>query len=424
MGLENTSIPGIQQRVLTNGDISWYGKFRDPITKASDRKKLGTKNKDGIKTAKDALIALNKFLEARKSFNNDTISEQFEYQNYLTLDDLAKKYFDERLNVKRRILREQYQHIISDEDFENYRVVKDKLYAVRNEVIRYETNVGSSEISKLNVNTITKAHINTFIGTHLYERNLSQKTKFLIISLMKTIINHAIQEDIISIKNPLEHIKFKNPKRQRERVLTEGEIAELLRECKTHKDNLNVYLSVYLAVLTGGRVNTVLNIRKKDFDLKNRFVSLYNFKANRKYRLRISENAVQWLENKILPHYQDDEFIIRAIRECYRKSPPQPMTEVPKAVYTIMDTLFNEGLNKQNNDDRDKVVNFHTIRRSIATNLAKNGTPLYDVMIFLNHSNIEQTMKYLNTDSNELHANVNILMDNIFKDFKGVSATL
>ena len=82
-----------------------------------------------------------------------------------------------------------------------------------------------------------------------------------------------------------------------------------------------------------------------------------------------------------------------------------------------MDELFNQHLNKSNNDDRDKVVNFHTIRRSVATNLAKSGTPLYDVMIFLNHSNIEQTMKYLNMESKKLNKQVDSLMEDIFKDF-------
>lgn len=119
----------------------------------------------------------------------------------------------------------------------------------------------------------------------------------------------------------------------------------------------------------------------------------------------------------MLPYYDNDEFIIRAARVGYRKYPPEPMYAIPKPVYDIMDELFNKDLDKQNNYDRDKVVNFHTIRRSIATNLAKNGTSFYDVMISLNHSNIEQTMKYLNLHSNELHSNINTLMENIFRDF-------
>lgn len=63
------------------------------------------------------------------------------------------------------------------------------------------------------------------------------------------------------------------------------------------------------------------------------------------------------------------------------------------------------------------VRNSHTIRRSIATNLTKSGVSLYDIMVLLNHSNIEQTMKYLNMEHNNLHDGVNSLMANIFNDF-------
>jgi len=417
MKLEKTSIAGIYKQALQNGDTTWYGKYRDPITKQSVRKKLGSKLKNGIKKDKEALIVLNKLLEARRKYNNDTLEETSpEYQNYLTLNELADKYFDSRFAKKRRILREQYSYL-NDTVFEQYQVVKGKLQNVKNEVNRYNSNVRELDMSKLNVNRITKAHIKHYIEVELYKKNLSQKSKFNIISLIKTIFNYGIKEEIISIQNPFEYVKFKNPKRQRERVLSQEEIAKLLTTCKKEKEKINIYLSVYLAVLTGGRSNTILNIKKKDIDTENNIISLYNFKASRQYRIRISEGAIKWLKEKILPYYENDEFIIRSSRPGYRKNPPEPLSAIPKPVYDIMDKLFNQELDKQNNYDRDKVVNFHTIRRSIASNLAKKGTPLYDVMIFLNHSNIEQTMKYLNLDSNELHESINSLMDDIFKDF-------
>ena len=82
-----------------------------------------------------------------------------------------------------------------------------------------------------------------------------------------------------------------------------------------------------------------------------------------------------------------------------------------------MDELFNQGLDKQNNQDRDFVANFHSIRRSVATNLARQGTSLYDVMVFLNHSSIEQTMKYLNMTSTNLGQEHNKLMSKIFVEY-------
>lgn len=247
---------------------------------------------------------------------------------------------------------------------------------------------------------------------------MSQKSKFNLVTQIKTIFNFAIREEIINIENPFRTIMFKNPQRQRERVLSEQEIKSLLLECKERmKSHPNIYLSVYLAVLTAGRSSTIRSIKAKDIDTENQTISLYNFKASRQYKLRITDEANKWLKSKVLPYYKPEEFILRANNPERRSNPPKPIIEIPKSVYRIMDNMFNSHLDKTNNHDRDKVVNFHTIRRSIATNLAKSGTSLYDIMVLLNHSNIEQTMKYLNMEHNNLHAGVNSLMANIFNDF-------
>jgi integrase len=134
-------------------------------------------------------------------------------------------------------------------------------------------------------------------------------------------------------------------------------------------------LSVYLAVLTRARANTILNIRKKDFDLGNNTLSLYNFKSSKQYKLTLNTQSINWFRDKIFPYFNNsNEYIIRPIHEFNRKNPPQVLNVIPKKVYNIMDSLFNKDLDKQNNIDRDKIVNFHTIRRSIATNLVKGGT--------------------------------------------------
>lgn len=417
MLFEKTKIAGIYKKRLKNGDVSWYGKYRDPQTKKSIRKKIGTTDKDKIKNEKMALSLLNIFLEERKKFNSSSIVEEdFEYKNYLTLLEIFNIYFNNRVGLLQRKLREQYSYL-SDDEFTKSMVVKTKLKNQKTELYRFNQNVKPFNISNIPVNKIKKSDINKYIEEDLGSLRISQKTKFCVISAVKTSLNHAIKNDIINIKNPFLHIKFQNPKRQRERVLSKDELKKLLQKSKEMKENLNIYLSIYLAVLTGGRANTILNIRKKDINIDNKYISLYNFKSNKQYKLRLGDEAISWFQNKILPYYDSNEFIIRHCRKGYRQDTPQPMAEIPTKVYKLMDELFNEGLNKKDNYDRDKVVNFHTIRRSIATNLVENGTSVYDVMIFLNHSSVEQTMKYLNTSSEKLNTGVIDLMGNIFKDF-------
>ena len=61
------------------------------------------------------------------------------------------------------------------------------------------------------------------------------------------------------------------------------------------------------------------------------------------------------------------------------------------------------------------VVNFHTIRRSVATNLALQGTQIYDIMILLNHTTTKQTQDYLNLDNESLGKETNRLFSSIFR---------
>ena len=79
-----------------------------------------------------------------------------------------------------------------------------------------------------------------------------------------------------------------------------------------------------------------------------------------------------------------------------------------------MDKLFNQHLDKSNNYDRDYIVNFHTLRRSVATNLALQGSNIYDIMTLLNHSSIKQTQDYLSLDNNTLSTETDKFLSSVF----------
>lgn len=420
MKLIKTTQTGIYYTKTKRG-VTYYYNFKDPLTKVSKRIKLFNKETHLQKYLKECILKSEAIFESKQHINinnnSSNVEENLTYQNYITLNQLQEKYYKYKHNQKKRLLKEQYNHL-SNIHFVNSQQIKTKLANVKNEHLRYTKNVSKTKIANLPLNKILRTDVDFFINEDLGNSFLSSKSKFNIISLIKTIINFGIRLDIIDIKNPFEKIQFKNPMKQRERVLNQNELKLLLQKSKEYKNNINVYLGVYLGVLTAGRVNTILNIKKKDIDIENHTISLYNFKSSKQYKLQLNSESINWLKEKILPYYEPEEYLIRQLRKQYRQNPPQPLSELPKKIYEIMDELFNKGLNKQNNLDRDKVVNFHTIRRSIATNLVKNGTSVYNVMILLNHSSVEQTMKYLNTTNNDLDNDISKLMNNIFVDFK------
>jgi len=414
MKLIKTTQPGIYYVQNKNG-VSYYHSWKDKTTKQTKRKKLFSKDNHLQKHIKECINQINELKEDLLNNNTNIIAEDETIKNYITLNKLAELYFNHKYERKKRLLKEQYNHL-TEEEFLKFQVVKRKLYNQYNESLRYKKNVETSNIGKLPLNKLNRTEINNFIENYLGNSSLSSKSKFNIISQIKTIINWGIKSNITNIQNPFEKIQFRNPMKQRERVLSENELKKLLQKCKEYKTNRNVYLSVYLAVMTAARSNSILNIKKKDIDIENKTISIYNFKSSKQFKLQLTNESIEWLKDKILPYYEPNEYLIRPTYKRNRKD--QPLFDIPKKVYDIMDELFNQGLDKKNNLDRDKVVNFHTIRRSIATNLVKRGVSVYNVMILLNHSSVEQTMKYLNTTHNNLDSDVSKLMGDIFTDFK------
>lgn len=484
MKLIKSSIEGISY-CINKDSISYYGSFRHPITKKSTRKKLLSKDKYIKKNDKDALNILDEIIEELKSIDNSKEiieDEEIEIKNYMTLNELADLFFQDKRIIKEARLRSQYPHL-NNENFFNHSIIKNKAKNWKKEEYSYNANVRKYDIGETPVNQMTKKVIDNYMRVDINKRPLAEKTKFNILNMVSAIINHSINEELIDIKNPFPIIqkniqkRFLNPKRKRIKTLTPSEITLLLRtlkekyEAKIEKEikikcdrklesknekairikkeikerddrkkreketgiktkkkkevNFNSFLAVYLAVQTAARANTVLNIRLKDIDFANRTINLYNFKASKQYKMPLNEQAVDFIQKNILfsfddPFYEDD-YLIRGTNKLRRNS-KEPLSRIPEPIYDVMDELFNEGIDKNNNIDRDNIVNFHTIRRSIATNLANKGTPIYNIMLLLNHATTKQTLDYLNTQSKEVNQDISKLMEEIFDDLDGQKA--
>lgn len=435
MELIKTSIEGISYCENKNG-ITYYGSFRHPITKKSTRKKLLSKERYIKKNDKDALDILKKIIEELKSIDNSKEiieDEEVEIKNYMTLNELADLFFRDKRVIKEAKLRSQYPEY-NNENFFNYGVIKNKVKNWKKEEYSYNANVRNYTIGNLPVNKINKKVLSNFMNIDINKRPLSEKTKFNVISMISAIINQSIYEDRIDIINIIPKMqkhkdkRIKNPKRKRTAFLAPDKLKFLLRILhnevidKTSKVQENSFLAVYLAIQTAGRANTILNIKVNDIDFESKVIHLYNFKANKQYTLSLNDKAIDFLSEKIKYNfedpYEDTDYVIRHSNKLRRKR-KEPLSRIPEPVYEVMDKLFNEKLDKSLNSHRDRVINFHSIRRSIATNLSKIGTPIYNIMLLLNHATTKQTIDYLNLPPEEVNEEVNNLMEEIFDDLYG-----
>lgn len=306
-------------------------------------------------------------------------------------------------------------------------------------MLQYNKNVRKSTIGNMKYSEITRRKINNYLETEL-NQNLSLKTKYNIVVFMRTAINVMIRNDYIKSENIFEKINIKNDKRQRTRVLSTEEIELFLKECKKwnkpfeveikrsdsnktykriRKPNYNIYTAAYLGVITAARSSSVLTIKKKDIDLKNQTITLINHKSNSsKYKIPINKAAIEWF-NKKLQYYNDNDYLLQPNSEYTKKKVGEnnPLTFIPREVYNIMNRLFNEGINRKVNLERDNMVNYHTIRRSVATNLAIGGVSVYKIKQLLNHKSIDITEHYLNLSHLDYKEDLTVFHNELFKGF-------
>jgi len=141
---------------------------------------------------------------------------------------------------------------------------------------------------------------------------------------------------------------------------------------------------VKLSLSTGGRLETILNIQKKDIDIKNQSVTLKDLKNNSTYTGFLTDDVTQLLKEK-LNRLNANSYIVGGELKKYATRTLQ------RKLQAIINTLFNEGLDSK--DAKNRAV-IHTLRHTFASHLAINGTPIFTIQKLMNHSDIKMTMRY------------------------------
>jgi len=378
----------IQIRQANDDTYTYYFNYRDKNDKNKvKRKKLFTSDVANDKNYKKALLMSENVI-------NPEISEQEQKKidEKYTLQYLKKYYFKKKLEKKHSDLVSLYSYIPEDELPENTNY-KNKMQNVRKEETRIDKAFANSPIIDKDIRELTDDELETFFLTEIH--SMTSKSKYAVHALCRAIVNFGLKKKIIKCNNPFVSIdlELKDVKRYRLKYLNKSQVAQLLNECRNYKRDPNVFNSVYLAILTAGRKATILNIRKSDFDFDTSTLTLHNLKTEKTYSVILNKEAINYFKN-YLKDFDKDEYVIRPNDPLRRKK--QAMRDVPKKVYKIMDEMFNKDLDKSNNKDRDHVVNFHSLRRTVATNLALDNVSIYKIMRLLSHTTTQQTQDYLN----------------------------
>ena len=152
------------------------------------------------------------------------------------------------------------------------------------------------------------------------------------------------------------------------------------------KDNPMLNLFTRLALTTGSRLDGILNLQKKDIDLQNNSITLYDLKNKETYKGFLSSDVKNILID-LFPKLTANSFIVSLDNKKIQLSKRQ----VQCRLKPILDDLFNKEL--EINDRKHRVV-IHSLRHTFASHLAINGTPIFTVQKLMNHKDIKMTMRY------------------------------
>jgi len=247
---------------------------------------------------------------------------------------------------------------------------------------KYNSNIlpelGHRDIHKLTTDEIVK-----FRKYLKDDKKLADATVNGNIAFIGTLFNLAIEEGIYTKVSPIKSKKLKSYKldNTRDRYFTKEDIKELL-EAVADDEVLNTF--VQLSLSTGGRLETILNIQKKDINIKNQSVTLKDLKNNSTYTGFLTDDVVQLLNDK-LNKLSVNSYIVGGTTTKFATRTLQ------RKLQNIINELFNDGLDTS--DTKNRAV-IHTLRHTFASLLAIQGTPIFTIQKLMNHSDIKMTLRY------------------------------
>lgn len=377
MSFISTKYTGVQYRANSHGDKVFYIRYKNNVGKLI-REKVGS-DREGVTAVFASKHRAKRISELRLGDEAPMIQKQeMKRLAHLTVADAAKQYLD------------------SIKELSDY----------KNTVGRYDNHVRPYFHTKL-LTEVTEDDVKRFVAKKRSEvsfktgRAYSAKTINDMIDLLNTIYRFIISKEKLKITSPAQHTtKFKTDgvKRlkvdnARQRYLELDEIQKLyaavdnrVARDNSRSDELTEDLKIFvrLALSTGARMTTLLNIRKQDINITQKQVILKDFKNDTTYTGYLSDNAVEVLKEryeKISP--------MQYIIGC--KTTPKSRMPISKVLQPILNDLFNQGLAE---DDTQNRVVIHTLRHTFGSLLAISGTPIFTIQKLMNHKSIEMTMRY------------------------------
>ncbi len=303
-------------------------------------------------------------------------------------EGIREAYCSQKRNeiVSKIRLGEDLPHVANKNNFISLIEVAEKFYELKELHNKQNKKTRSRVLAKLkkhyigemSIKEIQKLDIENFQIE--IEKDLMPATINFIIQQTSSIFNWSIENGYLS-KNPCQFVKNLKVKNTRLRYL---EIDEIKRLLETVKNDKHLYYFVLLGLSTGGRLQTVCNIKVSDIR-ENGTIRLYDFKNESEYFGFLNNDLKSELNEYIkIINLKEDDFI-------FKNTSNQNYTN--QYYYRKLQPIFDVLFNPDGTEPLEKVT-IHTLRHTFASQLAINDTPILIIKKLMNHNDIKTTMRY------------------------------
>lgn len=316
-------------------------------------------------------------------------------------EGIREAYCSQKRNeiVSKIRLGEDLPHVANKNNFTSLIEVAEKFYELKELHNKQNKKTRSRVLAKLkkhyigemSIKEIQKLDIENFQIE--IEKDLMPATINFIIQQTSSIFNWSIENGYLS-KNPCQFVKNLKVKNARLRYL---EIDEIKRLLETVKNDKHLYYFVLLGLSTGGRLQTICNIKVSDIR-ENGTIRLYDFKNESEYFGFLNNDLKSELNEYIkIINLKEDDFI-------FKNTSNQNYTN--QYYYRKLQPIFDVLFNPDGTEPLEKVT-IHTLRHTFASQLAINDTPILIIKKLMNHNDIKTTMRYakLSKSSGDVYVN-------------------
>lgn len=274
-----------------------------------------------------------------------------------------------------------------------------KLRTESSETIRGYSNMLKNDFipyieSKFNglvyVDEITITDLETYLRYRKDTRGDANVSVNRNLYILRSLYKHMVTRDIVA-KNLPENIFPLKVKRKEMDTLTLDEIDQLIAAI----EHPLIQLAVKTLSLTGIRVSELCDLELANVDLQKQIIYVRNAKGGKDINIPIAESLLPDLKRYVeedRPDVETDNFF--ALEKSGGLSPQ------------YINRILRETIDKL---AWDKDITAHSMRRSFATNLIRQGANIKDVSALLNHTDLRTTSQYLYSNDQELSDAISLL---------------